>query len=78
MNTEATPLHDPDFECAVIAALAAGPPVVLVYVRALETRNEELRRWIAQHEEERAAVARALKNATDAAGTTSMHGQGRR
>lgn len=43
----------------------------------LEATNEELRQWIAQHQEESVAVHRALKDATDAAGTTSMHGQGR-
>lgn len=48
----------------------------LARVAELEAANEDLRRWVAQHEDERAAVTRALKDATDAAGTTSMHGQG--
>lgn len=43
----------------------------------LEATNEQLRQWIAQHQEESVAVQRALKDATDATGTTSMHGQGR-
>ncbi len=43
----------------------------------LAATNEELRRWIAQAQEDRHAVDRALKDATDAAGATSMHGQGR-
>lgn len=46
-------------------------------VAELEATNEDLRRWIAQHQADRHAVDRALKDATDAAGVTSMHGQGR-
>ena len=61
---------------ALTEALQRGD-AALARVRELEAANEDLRRWIAQHQEERAAVDRALKDATDAAGTTSMHGQGR-
>ena len=61
---------------ALTEALQRGD-AALARVRELEAANEDLRRWIAQHQGERAAVDRALKDATDAAGTTSMHGQGR-